>query len=84
MQTDIRQNIQTLKNDILKIENDIEEFLKFDYIKGVKQSIHQLELNLKYLSVIANGAPINKAEDRDVMEFLMTHYIKLQKFTLLY
>ncbi|MCV0372296.1 MAG: hypothetical protein K5793_01905 [Nitrosarchaeum sp.] len=84
MQTDIRQNIQTLKNDILKIENDIEEFLKFDYIKGVKQSIHQLELNLKYLSVIANGAPINKAEDRDVMEFLMTHYIRLQKFTLLY
>lgn len=84
MQADIRQNIQTLKNDILKIENDIEEFLKFDYTKGAKQSIHQLELNLKYLSVIANGAPINKAEDRDVMEFLMTHYIKLQKFTLLY
>ncbi|PIW33160.1 MAG: hypothetical protein COW27_01690 [Nitrosopumilales archaeon CG15_BIG_FIL_POST_REV_8_21_14_020_37_12] len=84
MQTDIRQNIQTLKNDILKTENDIEEFLKFDYIKGAKRSIHQLELNLKYLSVIANGAPIDKTEDRDVMEFLMTHYIKLQKFTLLY
>ena len=80
---DVRQNIKNLEKDILKIEYQIEEFLKFDYEKGLKISIRQLESNLKYLSVIANGAPLDKNEDRDVMDFLRVHYANFQKLSIL-
>jgi len=83
MISDVRQNIRNLEKDILKIEYQIEEFVEFDYEKGVKRSIHQLESNLKYLSVLANGAPLDKNEDRDVMDFLRVHYANLQKLSIL-
>lgn len=83
MISDVRQNIRNLEKDILKIEYQIEEFLKFDYEKGVKSSIHQLESNLKYISILANGAPLDKNEGRDVMDFLRVHYTNLQKLSIL-
>ena len=83
MVNDVRQNIKNLEKDILKNEYQIEEFLKFDYNKGIKSSIRQLESNLKYLSVLANGAPLDKNEDQEVMNFLRTHYANLQKLSLL-
>ncbi|MDH3657144.1 MAG: hypothetical protein OEM77_03310 [Nitrosopumilus sp.] len=81
MQSNIRQNINDLENDILRIEDNLLEFLRLNYDEGIKKSLHKLESNLKYLSILANGAPIEKNEDRKIMEFLRIHYNYLQKLS---
>ena len=74
-----RQEIKNLENEILKIEDNIEEFSRLNYVEGIKKSRKQLESNLKYLSILANGAPVDKNEDRRLMDFLRIHYDYLQK-----
>ena len=81
MEDYIHQEIKDLEKDVLQIEDNIEEFLRLNYNEGIKKSIRQLESNLKYLSIIANGAPIDKKEDRKIMDFLRTHYNYLQKLS---
>lgn len=81
MPSDIRQDIKNLENDILQTEENIVEFLGVNYDEGVKKSLHQLESNLKYLSIIANGAPIEKKEDIKIMNFLRTHYNYMRKLS---
>ena len=81
MPSDIHLDIKNLENDILQTEDDIIEFLGANYDEGVKKSLHQLESDLKYLSIIANGAPIEKKEDIEIMNFLRTHYNYLQKLS---
>ncbi len=81
MESDIRQDIKNLEDDILKTEDNIVEFLGVKYDKGIKRSLHQLESDLKYLSILANGAPIAKNEDRKIMDFLRTHYNYLRKLS---
>jgi len=77
----IYNDILNLEKDILHIEETLVEFLNLKYEEGIKKSLHQLESNLKYLSILANGAPINKNEDRKIMDFLRTHYDYLQKLS---
>ncbi len=81
MPSDISQDIKNLENDILQTEDNIIEFLGANYDEGVKKSLHQLESNLKYLSIIANGAPIEKNEDIKIMNFLRTHYNYMRKLS---
>ena len=61
--------------------NCMSKFLRLDYSEGIKKSLKQLESNLKYLSVLGNGAPIDKNEDRELMNFLRIHYDYLQKMS---
>jgi hypothetical protein len=70
-----------LEDDILHIEDILLEFLSLKHEDGIKTSLHQLESNLKYLSILANGVPINKKEDRKIMDFLRIHYDYLQKLS---
>ena len=77
----IYKDILNLENDIIHIEESLVEFLNLKYEEGIKKSLHQLESNLRYLSVLANGAPINKTEDRKIMDFLRTHYNYLQQLS---
>jgi len=81
MQANIHQDIKNLEGDILQTENNIIEFLGKNYDEGIKRSLHQLESNLKYLSILANGAPTDKNEDRKIMDFLRTHYDRLRKLS---
>jgi len=81
MQNNLHQDIQDLEEDILHVEENIIEFLNLKYDKGIKKSLFQLESNLKYLSIIANGAPVNRKEDRKIMDFLRIHYNYLQKLS---
>ena len=76
-----QQEIKNLEKEILKIEDNLSEFLRLDYSEGIKKSLKQLEFNLKYLSVLGNGAPIDKNEDRKLMDFLRLHYDYLQKLS---
>lgn len=77
----IYSDILNLEKDILHIEETLVEFLNLKYEEGIKKLLHQLESNLRYLSILANGAPINKNEDRKIMDFLRTHYDYLQKLS---
>jgi hypothetical protein len=81
MQNAICQNILDLETEILQIEENMIEFLRMKYEKGIKKSLYQLKSNLKYLSILANGAPIDKNEDRKIMDFLRTHYNYLEKLS---
>ncbi len=81
MPSDIRQDIKNLEDDILQTEDNIVEFLGVNYNEGVKKSLRQLESNLKYLSIIANGAHIEKKEDIKIMNFLRTHYNYMRKLS---
>ena len=82
MHDDLHQKITNLKKDILQIENDMPEFVRLEYEDGIKKSIQQLESDLKYLSILVNGAPIDKNEDRRIMNFLRIHYNNLQKLSI--
>lgn len=82
MQNDIHKNIVDLETEILQIEENMIEFLGMKYEEGIRKSLYQLESNLKYLSILANGAPIDKNEDRKIMDFLRTHYNYLQKLSI--
>ncbi|HJJ23394.1 MAG TPA: hypothetical protein OQH54_06745 [Nitrosopumilus sp.] len=82
MQSDIHQDIQKLENNILQTEDDIVEFLGLHHNEGTKRLLHQLESDLKYLSILANGAPIEKNEDRKIMDFLRTHYSYMRKLSI--
>jgi hypothetical protein len=77
----IYNDIINLENDIIHIEETLVEFLNLKYEEGIKKSLNQLESNLRYLSILANGAPINKTEDRKIMDFLRIHYNYLQKLS---
>jgi len=81
VQSDIYKDIKNLQRDILRIEDNIIEFLSMKYDEGISKSLHLLESDLKYLSILANGAPINRNEDRKIMEFLRIHYDYLQKLS---
>ena len=77
----IHRDILNLEKEIIHIEETLVEFLNLKYEEGIKKSLHQLESNLRYLSILANGAPINRNEDRKIMDFLRTHYNYLQKLS---
>ena len=81
MQDNIHQEIKNLENNILQTEDKIIEFLSLNYDEGIKRSLHELESDLKYLSIVANGAPIDKNEDRKIMDFLRTHYTYMRKLS---
>ena len=75
----LTQDIENLENDILDIENKIVEFAKNYQSERVKKSIGELRSDLKYLSVLTNGAEIDKNEHREIMDFLRVHYSYLQE-----
>lgn len=81
MQSDVHHDIKNLEKDILQIEENIIEFLRLNYDDGIKKSLHQLESDLKYLSILANGAPMDKKENRKAMDFLRTHYDYMKKLS---
>ena len=81
MQNDIRHDIKHLENDILQIEDSIMEFLRPNHDKELKKALHDLKSDLKHLSILANGAPLDKTETRKTMDFLRAHYNHLQELS---
>lgn len=77
----VYEDIKSLEKEILQTEDKIIEYLRAGYEGGIKTSLHSLDLNLKYLSILANGAPIDKNEDRKIMDFLRIHYDYMQKLS---
>lgn len=78
----VHEDIANLENQILLTEDKVLEYIRSGYFGGIKLSLHRLDSDLKYLSILANGAFINKNEDRKIMDFLRTHYEYLQKLSI--
>ena len=77
----VHEDIKNLEKEILQTEDKIIEYLRVRYEEGIKTSLHHLDLDLKYLSILANGAPIDKNEDRKIMDFLRIHYDYMHKLS---
>lgn len=78
----VHEDIQNLEIEILQIEDKIIDYLRVGYEGGIQSSLYRLESNLKYLSILANGAPIDKNEDRKIMDFLRIHYDYMKKLSI--
>ncbi|MCI4432399.1 MAG: hypothetical protein JHC41_02150 [Nitrosopumilus sp.] len=81
MRRSVHEDIKGLEKEILQTEDKIIEYLRVGYEGGIKTSLHSLDSNLKYLSILANGAPIDRNEDRKIMDFLRIHYDYMQKLS---
>ena len=81
MTSDVSLNIENLKKDVLRLEDNITEFSRLQYDEGIKRSIYQIQSDLKYLSILANGSPFDKNEDRKIMDFLRIHYNYLKNLS---
>jgi len=81
MQDDVRQDIRNLESEILQIEESIIDFLRLSHDQELKKALYELKSNLKHLSIIANGVPLDKTEVRKTMDFLTTHYNHLQELS---
>lgn len=82
MRRDVRQDIKTLQVEIINDESKIIEFLHDGKYDLVRKCLSKIESDLKYLSIIANGAPIDKNEDRKIMDFLRIHYENIHNLSL--
>ncbi|MFQ5782773.1 MAG: hypothetical protein ACE5GR_06940 [Nitrosopumilus sp.] len=81
MQADIHHDIKNLEKEILQIEDSVIEYLKLNNDQQRKKALHELKSDLKHLSIIANGAPLDKTEARKTMDFLRNHYEHLMKLS---
>jgi len=77
MNEDLQQEIKTLENEIVKEENKIIDYPNNDNSKSMKKSIAMIHSDLKYLSIIANGAPIDAKQNMKIREFLRIHFENL-------
>lgn len=78
----VHEDIVNLEKQILQTEDKLLDYIRSGYVDGIKKSLHSLDSDLKYLSILANGSPIDKNEDRKIMDFLRTHYEYLQKLSI--
>ena len=81
MNEDLQQQIISLENEIIKEELKISNTEKKD-TKFVRNSLHVIESDLKYLSIVANGAPLEKKQNMKIMEFLRIHYENMWNLSL--
>jgi len=81
MNEDLQQQIISLENEIIKEELKISNTEKKD-TKFVRKSLSVIESDLKYLSIVANGAPLEKKQNMKIMEFLRIHYENMWNLSL--
>ncbi len=77
MNENLRQEIKTLQNEIVREENKIIDYTNNDDVKSMKKSTATIHSDLKYLSIIANGAPIDAKQNMKIREFLRIHFENL-------
>ncbi len=81
MNEDLQQQVISLEKEIIKEELKISNTEKKD-AKFVRKSLSVIESDLKYLSIMANGAPLEKKQNMKIMEFLRIHYENMWNLSL--
>ncbi len=82
MNKELYQEIKKLQDEIQKQENNVIEAAQICDNRIVTKALRIIESDLKYLSIIVNGAPIAEKENRKIRDFLRVHYENLCKLSL--
>lgn len=79
MTSRISHQILNLEKEIIRDENELKSFLKSEDVKEFEKSRQRLKTDLKHLSRVINGEFLEEKENKQVINFLITHYNYLQK-----
>jgi len=82
MDIKLRQEIEGLKKAIKAEEERVAQATQNSDNDVVSKSLASIDSDLKYLSIVVNGAPIEKKLDRKTREFLRIHLENLWKLSL--
>ena len=82
MDIDLQREIRTLQRDIENEEDKILDFTNTEDYDSVKKCIATIQSDLKYLSIIVNGAPIDPKQNMKIRDFLRIHYENLWRMPL--
>ena len=82
MNIQLHEEIEQLKKEIQTEETKVALALKNGDNDSVSKSLATIDSNLKYLSIVVNGAPLDKIDDRNIREFLRIHYENMCKLSL--
>ncbi len=82
MDVKLHQEIEELKKAI-RVEEERVAFATLNSDgDAVSKSLAVIDSDLKYLSIVVNGAPIDKKADRKTREFLRIHFENMWKLSL--
>jgi hypothetical protein len=82
MNIQLHEEIEKLKKEIESAETKVSEAIQNNDDDSATKSLYAIESNLKYLSIVVNGAPLDKRDDRNIREFLRIHYENMCKLSL--
>jgi len=82
MDNKLHQEIEGLKKAIKAEEERVALATQNSDDEAVSKSWDVIDSNLKYLSIVVNGAPIDKKANRKTREFLRIHFENMWKLSL--
>jgi len=82
MDVKLHQEIEKLKKAIRAEEERVAFATLNSDDDAVSKSLEVIDSDLKYLSIVVNGAPIDKKVDRKTREFLRIHFENMWKLSL--
>jgi len=78
----LHEEIERLKKVIENEETKVAQATQKGDNTSVSKSLATINSNLKYFSIVVNGAPLDKKEEMKTREFLRIHYENLCKLSL--
>lgn len=81
MDHDLIEEIKNLEGVIKLQESKINQALSKKDFDTVSKCIEVIESNLKYLSIIVNGTPIEQKQHRKIMDFIRVHMENMWKIS---
>ncbi len=82
MNIELLKEVERLKEAIRAEEENVALATQRSDDASVSKSLASIDSNLKYLSIVVNGAPIDKKVDRTTRDFLRIHFENMCKLSL--
>ena len=82
MDNKLHQDIEGLKKAIKAEEEKVALATQNSDDNAISKSLAVIDSDLKYLSIVVNGAPIDQKVDRKTREFLRIHFENMWKLSL--
>jgi len=82
MNIELLKEVERLKEAIRAEEENVALATQRSDDATVSKSLASIDSNLKYLSIVVNGAPIDKKVDRTTRDFLRIHFENMCKLSL--
>jgi len=82
MNIELLKEVERLKEAIRAEEENVSLATQKSDDATVSKSLAAIDSNLKYLSIVVNGAPIDKKVDRTTRDFLRIHFENMCKLSL--